>query len=358
MAESSGEKTEQPTPFKLKKARQEGDIPVSKEVPSAAALISLILALAFLGPGLLTWCSSQMTNSLSTVHHSEMNLDGVLAMLHERGLAVVMTLIPFVIVGVCVSAASSLITSGWAFAPTKMKFNLGAINPVKGVKNLFSSQSLVNLAMSVAKIIVVSLLTWDYLSRNIEAIVELTHVTAGGWIVEVARMILGFMVRVLIALGVIAAADMIYQKWQYKRKHRMTKQEVKEENRSHEGSPEVKGKRRGLQMEMARKRMLADVAEADVVVTNPTHYAVALKYDPQDMDAPTVVGKGADEVCYQIKQTARRFDVPIIERPALARSLYAVTEIGKPIPESMFVAVAEVLAMIYRLRKQRGDTSR
>jgi flagellar biosynthesis protein FlhB len=175
-----------------------------------------------------------------------------------------------------------------------------------------------------------------------------------GAIAAIASFLLGLMVRIAVALAVIAIADTLYQRWKYRRDLRMTRQEVKEEVREHELSPQLRGRIKSMQMAMARKRMMQEVPKADVVVTNPTHVAVALRYDAGQMDAPVVIAKGADLLAGRIRDLARTHDVPVVERPQLARTLYATVQVGEAIPEALFVSVAEILAMIYRLRKRRS----
>lgn len=353
MPESAGEKTEQPTSHRLSKAREQGNIPNSKEVPSAMMIAGLLGCLAFAGPELYEWIVVQVRQGMSMNYDVPLDSQSITALFQGKAIELAGVAMPFVITGVCISIVSSLISSGWSYSLTSAKPDLNKVNPVKGIKQMFSLQTLVTLLTSILKLGVVGFLAWSFLNSEKRTFMALRYATAAELITETCRLILGLMIRVIIALVAIAAGDLIYQRWNYKRKLKMTKQEVKEENKQHEGSPEVKGKRRGLQIALARKRMLADVETADVIVTNPTHYAVALKYDTDEADAPLVVAKGADLVCQRIKELARKNSVPIIQRPHLARTLYATTEVGQSIPQHLFVAVAEILAMIYRMRRNR-----
>jgi flagellar biosynthesis protein FlhB len=354
MPESAGEKTEQPSSHRLSKAREQGNIPNSKEVPSAMMIAGLLGCLAFAGPELYEWFVVQVRQGMSLSYDVPLDSQSITALFRGKAMELAGVAMPFVVTGVCISVASSLISSGWSVSPSSAKPDLNKVNPIKGIKQMFSLQTLVTLLTSILKLAVVGYLAWTFLKNEKQTFMALRYATAAELISETCRLILGLMIRVIIALVAIAAGDLIYQRWNYKRKLKMTKHEVKEENKQHEGSPEVKGKRRGMQMAMARKRMLADVETADVVVTNPTHYAVALKYDTDESDAPLVVAKGADLVCQRIKELARDKRVPIVERPHLARTLYATTEVGQSIPQHLFVAVAEILAMIYRMRRARG----
>ncbi len=352
--ESSAEKTEEPTAHRLAKAREEGQVPQSKELPSAMMIGALILMLALMAPRLLQWSIDQAIVGLGRLYPGPITPEGFVSLMVSRGMTALWMLMPFMLIGVAVSVAASLIGSGWAFSVKKLTPDLKNINPVKGLKNVFSKDSLVNLVTSVAKISLVGYVAWTYLHSRVRDMMALAGSSTERSLVVISQMVLGLMLRIVVVLSIIAVADLIWQRRSYRKKLKMTKQEVKEELKSQEGSPEVRGRIRGKQMEMARKRMLQDVAEADVVVTNPTHYAVALRYDAERMDAPTVVAKGADLLCQRIKDVAYKHDVPVVERPQLARALYATAEIGQAIPETLFVAVAEVLAMIYRMRKRRA----
>jgi flagellar biosynthetic protein FlhB len=211
----------------------------------------------------------------------------------------------------------------------------------------------VHLLVSIAKLAVILVIVYAYLRGKLDVCLSLRHATPDGALAEMARLVFGVVARIAVALLAIAALELLFQRWKYKHDLRMTRQEVLEERRRHEISPQLRSRIRTVQIEMARKRMLQEVPSADVVVTNPTHVAVALRYDAGEMDAPQVIAKGGDFLCEKIKEIARANDVPIVQRPALARTLYETVELGESIPETLFVAVAEVLAMIYRLRRKR-----
>ena len=210
------------------------------------------------------------------------------------------------------------------------------------------------LAVSLAKLSVVLSIVYLYLRDKLPVCLSLGNAAPEGVLVGIARLVFGLLVRTTVALMAIAAIDLLFQRWRYKQDLRMTRREVLDERRQHEVSPQVRGRIRAAQIEMVKKRMLQDVPNADLVVTNPTHVAVALQYEPGTMDAPTVVAKGADLLSEKIREIARAHNVPIVQRPELARTLYSAVEVGQAIPETLFLAVAEVLAMIYRLRKKRN----
>ncbi len=348
----ASDKTEKATPERLKKARAEGQVAQSQEVSSAMIIGSLLILLALMSGQLYQWFVTQLSDGLSLNVAGSMDNEAFVKLLHSSSVACLTILAPFLFVAAGMSVLSSLVASGWAFAPKAIKVKLSRISPIKGLKNLFTLKSVVKLLVSLAKLAVILVIAWQYISGRMDLLLGLQWSTPAGTLYAVAKFILGLAGRIVMALIAIACADLLYQRWNYKRELRMSQQEVKEERKQHEVAPEVKGRIRAVQMAMARKRMLQDVPTADVVITNPTHFAVALRYDAQTMKSPQVVAKGADFMCRKIKEVAAEHNVPIVERPELARTLYAVAEVGQDIPEVLFIAIAEVLAMIYRLRKE------
>ncbi len=355
MAEhSAADRTEKPTPERLKKARKEGQVAQSQEVSSALITAMLVIVLAVLAPSL---CEMFRVMIVEGIHAGSIGPSGgeVFRQFLPRQFSAAMgQMTPILVVCGLMSCFSSIIVSGITYSPKSLKIDWGHVNPAKGIKNIISMESLMRLLMSILKMTAIGIICYLYLRDNVNTILELRWVSSPVRMgVGIASLVFGLMVRVCILLLVIAGIDYAFQKWNLLKKLRMTKQEVREERKQYEVAPEIKGRIRQIQYEMVRKRMLQDVPQADVIVTNPTHYAVALKYDMDRMDAPVVVAKGPDELAKRIKDIGREHQVPIIERPVLARALYAACEIGKPIPSNLFVAVAEVLAMIYKLRKKR-----
>ena len=354
MAEKpAAERTEEATPERLRKARREGQIPQCKEVPSALTIAALLIALALSAPALLEWFASQARQGLSVRTCSSLDVASFSGLLHTKVAESLFAIMPILLALAAASVFASLLAAGWALSPKAVSPKLERISPVKGLKNLLSGRSLVHLTVSIAKLLVMLAIVYHYLQGKWETCLALRWATPGGIVVAIARLVFGLMVRAVIGLLVIALIDLIYQRWHYKRQLRMTRQEVKEERKQHEVSPEVRGRIRAVQIEMVRKRMLQEVPTADVVLTNPNHVAVALRYDTETMEAPQVVAKGPDLLAEKIKEIARTHGVPIVHRPELARTLYSAAEVGQAIPEALFVAVAEVLAMIYRLRSKR-----
>lgn len=353
----ASERTEQPTAHRLRKAREQGEVPQSAEVPTAFMMAALLLILALMGPRLYRWFVGQVQQGLTCGVAGPAGSRSFASALKAGAVESLLTLAPFLVGGAAVSVFASLIVGGWAFSPQAVRLDIGRISPVRGLKSLFSLKSLMKLLVSLAKLGVVLTIVYYYMRDKWDTFLALHWTTPGGLVGGTGRLVFGLLARIAIGLMAIAVIDMLYQKWQYKRRLRMTRQEIKEERKQYEVSPELRGRIRAVQIEMVRKRMLQEVPKADVVVTNPTHVAVAMRYDADAMDAPQVVAKGGDLLGERIKEIARAHGVPVLHRPELARALYATVEVGQTIPETLFVAVAEVLAMIYRLRKKRHSES-
>lgn len=323
---------------------------MSMEVPSALIIAAFLLTLSMMGGSLNDWCARQMHDGLAFQYRANMSKDALLGFMQARATDALLATMPFLLAALVVSVLSSFITSGWSVSTKVLSINMGRLSPMAGLKELFSPKAGMSLLTSLAKLLAVGVILWIYLQDKLPMLLALTRVELAQMVSTITTLTFGVMLRVALAIGAIAAADLVYQKWKYKRDLRMTVQEVKEERKEHEASPQIKSRMRAIQFEMMRKRMLQEVPKADLVLVNPTHVAVALKYKPGSMQAPVVVAKGPDLLAQKIKEIARANNVPIVHRPELARALFGAAEVGEPVPETLFVAVAEVLAMIYRLR--------
>jgi flagellar biosynthetic protein FlhB len=354
MAENSGQdRTEEATPQRLRKAQREGQLLQSQEVPSAMILAAVVLGLVALLPGIVTWLQDIITLSIRAGSTPDSDGERFRELFQHVILAAYRHIGPLMLILLAVSLFSSIVTSGLHYCPKAFKVDFNRINPAKGIKNVISLQGLAKLAFGLLKLSVITLICTLYYRRQWDTLIQLRWASPMGALITIGRLLLGLLLQVLVAVAVIAGLDYAYQRWSYKRKMRMTKQEVKEEYKQHEGSPEVRSKRRQLAQELTRARMLQDVPQADVVITNPTHYAVALQYNQAEMPAPVVLAKGFDHMALKIKQIAKDNNIPIVERPSLARALYAACDIQQMVPAELFVAVAEVLAMIFRMRGKR-----
>lgn len=354
MAEQpAAEKTEQPTPKKLQKAKEKGQLPQSQEMLSVASLIVLVGGLVFMAPGLLQWFKIQMRQGCSGNFLIFADNLSVISFINSKIIDVFMAIWPILAALVACSILTGVAISGFNFTTEAVKLQWDKISPSNGLKNFFNSRTVVQLILSIAKLFLIGLIVWLYISEKKETLAALRWAWSEQIVVGMAQIILGLLIRIGIVLVVLAIADVIYQKWKYTEDLKMTRQEVKQERRDYEGSPEVKRRTRKLQYEMSLKRISAEVPEADVVLVNPTHVAVALRYDSQKMEAPELIAKGADNLAEKIREIARAYGVPVVRKPELARTIYSSVKEGQPIPPSLYLAVAEVLAMIYRLRQSK-----
>lgn len=349
----AAERTEQPTPRRLRKARKKGRVPQSQEVTSIVTLLVLVAIVALLAPNLLQWFMIQVKQGMSCENSIFTDSRSFLDFIGRKTIDSILIICPILAALFAGSIIAGVAISGLNFAPEAVNLRFSQLNPVTGLGKLVNARSLVKLLASILKLLVISLIVWFYLKDKLDLLAGLRWAWSGQILVVIAKIILGLMIRVGIALAIIAIADAFYQKWKYTKELKMTRQEVKEERKDIEGSPETKGRIRKIQLGMAMKRMLQEVPKASVVLVNPAHVAVALRYEAKAMEAPVMLAKGADHLAEKIREIARAYGVPIVRRPELARTIYSTVEPGNPIPESLYVAVAEVLAMIYRLRRRK-----
>jgi flagellar biosynthetic protein FlhB len=354
MAEKpAAERTEQPTPRKIEKARKKGQVPESEELASIATLLALVAAMVLSGPGLLQWFITQVTQGLSCTTGVFANSNSFLDFIDRKAADLLLVVCPILAALFAGATLGSIAVSGLNFAPEAISLKFEQINPVTGFGKLVNARSAVKLLASILKILFVAVVAWSYLRDRLDTLAALRWAWSAQMLTIIAKLIMGLLIRIGIALLVIGIADALYQKWKYIEELKMTRQEVKQERRDEEGAPEVKTRIRKIQFEMARKRMLQKVPKASVVLVNPTHIAVALRYEAKTTEAPILVAKGAGPLAEKIREIARAYGVPIVRRPELARTIYSTVEIDNPIPEPLYVAVAEILAMIYRLRRKK-----
>ncbi len=355
MAEQAANKTEQPTADRLRDARREGRVANSQELPSVAILCAFLFVLQFYGARLLSFFTNRFHDGLLGIASATVTAETCVNWIRTDAVVLMTLLAPLFMLVVVVGFFSSTVVGGVVFAPKALKWKLTSLNPVNGFKQLFSGRSMVKALLGVGKLAIVMAMAVSFVWANLGVVSSLGDADPWQILTGAGHLALGLSWRVAIAFAVLALIEARYQKWKHRHDRMMTKQEVKEEHKRHEGSPEVKRRIRQVQFEQSRRRIMAAVAKADVVVANPTHFAVALKYDVQEMSAPTVVAKGADYLAQKIKEIARANGVPVMERPRLARLLYQLVDEGQQVPEKLFAAVAEVLAMVYRAgQKARG----
>jgi flagellar biosynthetic protein FlhB len=347
------EKTEQPTPKRLRKAREKGQVAQSQELPAAVSIVVLVMVLALSAPALLQWFIIQMKQGMSGQVDVFADSKTFINFLNTKIISSTVAMCPILAALFVGSVLSCVVVGGLNFAPKALNLKFDAINPIKGFERLFNVKSVVKLGISIAKLIIVSIIVWLYLQNRVEELAAIRWSWSAQIMVTIAKMVLAMLIRVCAALLVIAAIDVLFQKWKYTHDLKMTRQEVKQERKDTDGSPEIKSRVRRIQIEMARKRMLQEVPKANVVIVNPTHVAVALRYDAKTMESPVMVAKGADHLAEKIREIARAYGVPIIRKPELARTIYSTVQPGDSIPQTLYAAVAEVLAMIYRLRHRK-----
>lgn len=354
MAEKpAAEKTHHPTFRKLQKARERGHLPQSQELMSVATLLVLVAMVALLGPSLTKWFILQIKHGMSCENAVFSNTEAFIAFINGKTVDLMLVILPVLAALFVGAVLAGIAVSGFNFAPGAIELKFNKLNPVTGFGNLLNVRSLVKLLASILKLLCVSLVVWFYVRGRLEVFAKLRWTWSTGMLAVTARLILGLLIRVGVFMLLIGIADVIFQKWKYIHDLKMTRQEAKQDRKDTEGSPEVKGRIRRIQVEMASRRMLREVPKASVVLVNPTHVAVALRYDAKGMEAPVMVAKGADHLAERIREVARAYGVPIVRRPELARTIYSTVKSGDVIPQTLYAAVAEVLAMIYRLRHRK-----
>jgi flagellar biosynthesis protein FlhB len=351
MAENDAqERTEQATPKRLEEARKKGQIPRSRDLSTAAVTLVGGAALYLLGGQITGQMAEMMRRSLSVSRDEATDSSHMLSALGTAAAEGLWLSAPVLLAITLAAIIAPLALGGWSFSGQAMMPQFSRMNPIEGVKRMFALRSLIELAKAMAKFgvvaVVAALVLWNDASM-LMALGREPLQQAIGHAVQISGKAL-----LLISAGllIIAGIDVPYQLWQYAKQMRMSREEIREEYKESEGSPEVKGRIRQLQQQLARQRMMQEVPKADVIVTNPTHFAVALKYDEKRMRAPIVVAKGADEIAAKIREVAGEHKVPIFEAPPLARVLFRNVDIGDEIPAALYVAVAQILTYVFQLK--------
>lgn len=351
MADDSDlEKTEQASPKRLESAREEGDVPRSRELATVAVLFAAGLSLLMMGGHL----NKALKDTIATGMHFNRAVAFeptlLLVKTSEMVSALLIAFAPFALILIAVAIASPIIIGGWVFSGKAFVPQFGRLNPLKGLGNLVSKNAAVELTKSIVKTLLVATVAYTVISKDMEPILSLSLLPLKTSISQVSDLMLMGFLSIVGALVFIAAIDVPYQLYHYANKLKMTKEEVRQESKESEGNPEIKARVRQQQREMAKRRMMSEIPKADVVITNPTHYAVAIKYQDEGMRAPIVVAKGADAIALKIREIAAENNILTMEAPKLARALYAHTELGNEIPEALYSAVAEVLAYVFQMR--------
>ncbi len=353
MAEEPGggqEKTEEPTSRRLQEARKKGDVVKSMEVSAVAVLLAAILFLYSARTFLYEQLSLIIRYYLGNLHSLEITIDNMYALTSQCMWMMALVTLPLAIIVFITALAANIAQVGLIFSTESITPNLEKIDPIAGMKRLFSKQAMANLVKSVAKLLIVGYVAYTVVKKAIPDIVPLMDQEPIQILAFYANTSFWIFLKSILIIAIIAILDYFFQRWQYLERLKMTRQELREEAKMTEGDPMVKGRIRAIQQEMARRRMMAEVPKADVIITNPIHLAVAMQYDSTKMAAPAVLAKGAGVLAERIKEIGRQHNIPIVEDKPLAQALYRHVEIGQAIPYDLYNAVAEVLAYVYGLK--------
>ncbi len=345
------EKTEQPTARRRSKAREEGQVAKGKELGGVVVLMTGLLVFYFAGRDILDRLRVFWGHAFTNIVHEDLTTDGSMLIMLQSVEVIARIVLPIMIAvflgAVIVNVAQVGFNVSWkSIAP-----DLKKLNPIEGVKKFASLKSLVELVKNIAKLVIVGMVVYYSIKAEVDEALTLMDQDAWGVLLFVLRVAFDIVMRTAWVLLILAILDFVYQRYEHEKSLKMTKQEVKDEYKQSEGDPQIKSRIRSLQREMARKRMMEAVPKADVVITNPTHLAIALKYE-RGMAAPVVLAKGAGYIALKIREIASKHRVAVVENPGVAQLLYKTTDIGQEIPAKLYRAVAEILAHVFKLRKK------
>jgi flagellar biosynthetic protein FlhB len=342
----TGEKTEQPTPRRRQEAREEGQVPRSTDLTAALALLAALILLNLFGPGIFERMLLLIREMVDVSDASAMTLRNWVA---RSGYVATAILLPFLLLLLVLTLGGALGQTGVLLTPKKLIPRIDNLSPLKGVRRLFSFDSVTRTGLGFLKMALVGLVAYYTIMARIQPVLGVGTVSPPGILHMASQILFALMLRMGLVLLILGLIDYFYQRHKVEKQLRMSKQEIKDELKRMEGDPLVKHRRRQVQAKLAMQRIAIDVPRSDVVVTNPTEYAVALKYDEATMTAPRVIAKGKDLLALRIRQIAQQHGIVIVQRPPLARGLYVACEVGDEIPPAYYRAVAEVLAYVYQL---------
>lgn len=346
----TNERTEQPTERRKEESRKKGQVPRSKELNTMLSLLLAGAGLLALGGGLSVRLGDAMREAFVFSRSEAYDKTHLFVQFGEMALSCLIALVPFFAVMVIGAFIGPLAMGGWSFSMQAMAFKLEKVSPLSGMKRIFSAKSLVELLKALVKFLVLIFATIILFRVEITDLLGLGSLTPVAAFQSAASLLIWCLILLACVMLLIVAVDVPFELWNHNRQLKMTRQEVRDEMKETEGRPEIKGRIRQLQREASQRRMMDAVPEADVVITNPTHYAVALKYDDSPGNAPKVIAKGKDLVAANIRGIATKHNIVLFEAPPLARALYRNTEIGDEIPQNLYIAVARVLAYVFQLR--------
>ena len=352
--ETSQERTEQPTPKRLQDAKKKGQIARSRELNTMAVLMAGGGGMLLLSGYLMNGLRHVMTSGLSYDRDQIFDSSQIVPLMWQSAGDALTTLAPLFILLVVVAMLAPMSLGGISFSVQALAFKWEKLDPIKGLKRVFGWKGIMELLKALAKFAIIGTVTVIFLNSQSDKLLSLARMDIDTALGEVGFLLFWAFFVISSGLILVALVDVPFQVWDHTRQLKMTRQEVKDEYKETDGQPEVKQRIRTLQREMAERRMMEEVPKADVVVTNPTHYAVALKYDQDKMRAPIVIAKGADLIAAEIRKVAKENDVPVAAAPALTRALFYSTELKDEIPAGLYLAVAQVLAYVFQLRQKAG----
>lgn len=351
MAEESFEdKTEKATPRKREEARKKGEVAKSRELPSVAVLLAGLITLTLFGSFMYSHIQIIMKGAFSLPILNDLSISDFMIFAQRMITLFIITISPLLAAVFITAILSNIMQVGFMLSAESIKPKLSKLDPIKGLGRLFSKQSFMELFKSLLKLAIVGGIAYLTIKSEMKNLSLLGDMELNSIIAYILLTIFKLFIRCTLAMIFLVVIDYAFQKWDFEKKLKMSKKEVKDEFKRTEGDPLIKSRIRSIQMEMARKRMMQAVPEADVVITNPTYLALALKYDNSVMNAPKLLAKGSGEIAKRIKELAEKHDIPIVENKELARSLYSLVEIGQEIPPALYQAVAGVLAYVYKLK--------
>ncbi|MCR4694222.1 MAG: flagellar biosynthesis protein FlhB [Pseudobutyrivibrio sp.] len=351
-----GEKTEEPTSKKLSDARKEGKVAKSKEIANGVSLLAFFISLkiffGYAGDGFSNVFRKVYGIIPDVVNHSPggLTIQTIVSIINEMILDMALIALPFMAFSFIANLVAEIVQVGWKPTLKPLQPKLEKFNPINGFKRIFSKQSLVNLLLALAKLGLIFYISFMGVKDQVQNLFIIYDISLFAALSLIYEIIIDIGIRISIVYIILALVDYAYQRWKFKDDMKMTKQEVKDEYKNTEGDPQIKGKQRRVMMEASQRRMMKAVPQADVVITNPTHIAVAIKYDNTKDEAPRVLAKGEDYLANKIKEAAKEANVPIVENKPLARALYATVDIDQTIPPELYQAVAEILAVVYTQR--------
>jgi flagellar biosynthetic protein FliR/FlhB len=347
---SMGDKTEQPTAKKKKDARKKGNVVKSKEIVNALTLLGILLIAYTMSDFIILELKNFIVSCLSSDFTTSIDYNTLQVLVIKLIISLMKVFLPIGGIIILFAVVGNVMQSGLLLTGDGLKPQLSKMNPISGFKNMFSLKALGNLIKSMAIIVVLFYIGYSFMEKNFEGIIKIGDIYFPYLIYTVVDIVKSLLGSISLAVVVISAIDFVYQKYTHNKDLKMTKQEVKEEYKQMEGDPHIKGKRKQKQREMSSQRMMQEVPSSTVIITNPTHISIAIRYEKGKDSTPIVVAKGADVLAFKIREIAKEYDIPIIENKPLARFIYKEVEVNQEIPEDMYQAVAEVLVAVYKIK--------